>query len=98
MRIPNEEDSLMNHPDDVLGPLESYDEYGEYVPHQFVLRKEQNRRHMNYANGHSEVVQICYLTHCGILSLLWAVAHCNLNKNSLFFVFFNNFWKTEFNL
>ena len=59
MVIPNEEDSLMNHPEipeDVLGPLESYDEYGEYVPHQFVLRKEQNRRHMNYANGHSEVI------------------------------------------
>ena len=59
MVIPNEEDSLINHPDDVLGPLESYDEYGAYVPHQFVLRKEpqfQNRRsHMNFPNGRHEV-------------------------------------------
>jgi len=58
MVIPNEEDSLINHPDDVLGPLESYDEYGAYVPHQFLLRKEpqfQNRRsHMNFPNGRHE--------------------------------------------
>ena len=44
MVIPSEEDSLINHPDDVLGPLESYDEYGPYVPHQFVLRKEPQQQ------------------------------------------------------
>ena len=65
MVIPSEEDSLLNHPDDVLGPLESYDEYGAYVPHQFVLRKEPqqqqypNRRsHMNFPNGRHEVIRI----------------------------------------
>ena len=60
MVIPSEEDSLLNHPDDVLGPLESYDEYGAYVPHQFVLRKEPQypirRSHMNFPNGRHEVI------------------------------------------